>query len=69
MGTFEDIGTNRLEMNTLFYVGVLGVLGFNQDFKMLMQNGFTRKYIFIATLSMFCFISGTMALVDMVAGN
>ena len=36
---------------------------------MLIQNGFTRKYIFIATLSMFGFISGTMALIDTIVGN
>lgn len=46
MGTFEDVGTNCLEINTLIYVCVLGVLGFNEDFKMLIQNGFTRKYIY-----------------------
>ena len=69
MGTFEDVGTNCLEMNTLIYIGILGVLGFKDDFKMLIQNGFTRKYIFIETISMFCFISGTMALVDTIVGN
>lgn len=69
MGTFEDVGTNCLEINTLVYIGILGVLGFKEDFKMLIQNGFTRKYIFIATISMFCFISGTMALIDTIAGN
>ena len=45
MGTFEDVGTNCLEINTLVYIGILGVLGFKEDFKMLIQNGFTRKYI------------------------
>ena len=46
MGTFEDVGTNCLELNTLVYISILGVLGFNEDFKMLIQNGFTRKYIY-----------------------
>lgn len=69
MGTFEDVGTNCLEKNTLIYIGILGVLGFKDDFKMLIQNGFTRKYIFIATLSMFGFISVTMALIDTIVGN
>ena len=69
MGTFEDVGTNWLEINTLIYIGILGVLGFKEDFKMLLQNGFTRKYIFTATLSMFGFISGTMALIDTIVGN
>lgn len=69
LGTFEKVGTNILEMNTMIYVGILGVLGFKEDFKMLIQNGFTRKYIFAATLAMFCFISGTMAFIDTVVGN
>lgn len=68
-GNFEDIGTNSIEMNSIIYVGVLGVLGLRQDFKMVIQNGFTRKYIFIATLSMFCFISGIMAVIDTAVGN
>lgn len=69
MGSFEEVGTNGLEINTLIYVGILGVLGFREDFKMLIQNGFTRKYIFVATFSMFCFMSGIMAFVDAVMGN
>ena len=68
-GSLELVGTNCLEVNSLVYVGILGALGFKEDFRMLIQNGFTRKYIFIATLSMFGFISGTMALVDAVVGN
>lgn len=68
-GSFEEAGTNALEMNTLIYIGVLGVLGFKEDFKMLLQNGFTRKYIFIASLTMFGFISGIMALFDTITGN
>lgn len=69
MGTFKNVGTNCLELNTLVYISILGVLGFKEDFKMLIQNGFTRKYIYIATIAMFCFISGTMAFVDTVVGN
>lgn len=68
-GGVEEVGTNLLEVNTLIYVGILGALGFHEDFKMMIQNGFIRKYIFIATISMFCFISGTMALVDTIVGN
>lgn len=69
LGSFKEMGINCLEINTLIYVGILGVLGFREDFKMLIQNGFTRKYIFAGTFSMFCFISGIMALVDTVMGN
>lgn len=68
-GSFENIGTDCLEINTLFFVSILGVLGFKEDFKTLIQNGFTRKYIFIAALSLFSFMSGIMAFVDTVVGN
>ena len=68
-GSFENVGTNTLEINSLIYVGILGALGYKQDFKMLIQNGFTRKMIFGATLSMFFFICGSMALIDTIVGN
>lgn len=68
-GAMEHVGSNCLEINTMIYAAVLGVLGFHEDFKMLIQNGFTRRYIYLATLSMFAFISGIMALVDTVMGN
>ena len=48
-GSFENVGTNCLEINTLFFVSILGALGFKEDFKTLIQNGFTRKYIFKAS--------------------
>lgn len=69
MGSFEEVGVATLEINTAIYVGVLGVLGFNQDFKMLIQNGFTRKMIFTATFFMFCFTSGIMAAIDTIVSN
>lgn len=69
VGSSEQVGTNCLEINSLIFVGVLGVLGFQEDFKMLIQNGFTRRYIFLATFSLFTFISAIMALVDTVVGN
>ncbi len=68
-GSFEGIGTNCLEINTVVYSGILGVLGFREDFKMLLQNGFSRKYIFLATISLFAFICGIMSLVDTLVGN
>lgn len=68
-GSMEHVGSNCLEINTMIYAAVLGVLGFHEDFKMLIQNGFTRRYIYLATVSMFAFISGIMALVDTVMGN
>lgn len=68
-GDMEKIGTNGLELNSMIYVGILGVFGFKEDFKMLIQNGFTRKYIFLATLSLFAFTSAIMAAVDTIVGN
>lgn len=68
-GKSRTLGVGALEANTLIYVGVVGVLGVKEDFKMLIQNGFTRKYIFIGAFAMFAFISGIMALVDTAVGN
>lgn len=52
------------EMACMIYLGILGSLGFNEDFKFFMQNGFTRKSILIGTLGMFTLISLLMAIVD-----
>ena len=68
-GDSEVRGTISLEVNSMVYVGILGVLGFKEDFKMLMQNGFTRKYIFIATLSLFAFISSILSLIDTIVSR
>ncbi len=65
--TSSNVGA--LEVNTLVYVGILGVLGFKEDFKMLMQHGFTRKYIYIGALSLFAYVSAILAFIDTVAGN
>lgn len=66
---FESIGSNCLEMNSLIFVGIFGVLGFTEDFKMLIQNGFTRKYIYLSTVSLFTFMAGVMAFIDTVVGQ
>ncbi len=68
-GDFEQIGTNALEVNSMVYVGILGIMGFKEDFRMLIQNGFTRKYIYLSTFSLFVFVSAIMALVDTILGN
>lgn len=69
VNTAEEVGTNCLEFNTLIYVGILGGLGAKEDFRMLIQNGFTRRCIFLAAASMFAFICGVMALVDTAVGQ
>lgn len=65
----ENVTVSCFEFNTIVYVGILGILGYNEDFKMLIQNGFIRKYIFGATVIMFFFISSVMAFVDTILGN
>lgn len=64
-----EVGTNCVEINTVIFVGVVGVLGFKEDFKMLIQHGFVRKYILFGTFSMFLCISGVMALIDTIVGT
>lgn len=63
-GHLGDAVFNGTEMACMIYLGVLGSLGFNEDFKFFMQNGFTRKSILIGTFGMFTFISLLMAFVD-----
>lgn len=65
----DKVGVSCFEFNTMVYVGILGILGYNEDFKMMIQNGFIRKYIFGATVIMFLFISSVMGLVDTILGN
>lgn len=68
-GSLKDMSASCLEGNTFIYVGFLGVLGFKEDFKMLIQNGFTRKCIFLSTFALFTFVSAIMALVDTIIGR
>lgn len=65
----ENVGSNVLEVSTIVFVSIMGVLGYKEDFKALIQNGYTRKYIFLSTIYMFVFITGAMALIDTVIGN
>ncbi len=65
----NETGSNVLEVSTVVFVSVMGVLGYKEDFKALIQNGYTRKYIFFSTICMFVFITGTMALIDTIIGN
>lgn len=65
----EEIGSNALEFSSVIFISVIGVLGYKKDFKALIQNGYTRKYIFGATICMFTLLAGTMALIDTIIGN
>ena len=48
-GSFENVGTNCLEINTLFFVSILGALGFIEDNKTLHTQGRAR-----ASSSLYC---------------
>lgn len=65
----NEIGSNCLEFSALVFVSIIGAFGFKEDFKALIQNGFTRKYIFLSTICMFVLLAGTMALIDTIIGN
>lgn len=65
----NETGSNTLEFSSVVFVSVIGVLGYKEDFKALLQNGYTRKYIFGATVCMFTLLAGTMALIDTIIGN
>ncbi len=70
--TYLIVATNvfgALEFNSVVYVSIFAILGFKEDFKMLIQHGFTRKYIFLGSLSMFAFVSAILAAVDTVMGS
>ena len=65
----NETGSNTLEFSSVVFVSVIGVLGYKEDFKALLQNGYTRKYIFGATVCMFTLLAGTLALIDTIIGN
>ncbi len=68
-GGRELAGSNGLEFSSMIYMGVMAGLGSRDDFKMMIQNGFTRTYIFLSTFSGFAFIAAVMAAIDTAAGN
>ncbi len=58
-----------LEMNTMILVGIIGILHLQEDFRMLLQNGFTRTCIFLAAIVHFAFIAGMLSMVDTAGGQ
>ena len=68
-GHFEDAGTSCLDMNSLVFLSIISSVGFTEDFRMHIQNGFTRKYIFIGTTSLFAAMALTMSLIDTLVAN
>ena len=65
----KHMGSNGLEISSVVFVSVLGILSYREDFKELIQNGYTRKYIYLSNICMFLVVCGTMALIDTIVGN
>lgn len=65
----DNVGYSGFEVSSIVFVCIMGVFGFQEDYKALIQNGFTRRYIFLATLGMFAAMCGLMALIDTATGN
>lgn len=53
-----------MEFSCFIYLAIVGTLGFTEDFYMFIQNGFTRKKIFLANTVMFLFVSLIMSIID-----
>ena len=53
----------------MIFVFIFGTLGFGEDFKMLLQNGFTRRVHFVAALVLFVVTAMLLALVDTLAAR
>ena len=71
---FSDDKTVRfpldcLEMNSIVFLMIFAGIGFYNDFKMLLQNGFIRKYILISNVSTFIIVEFVMSCIDTVIGN
>ncbi|MED9780673.1 MAG: hypothetical protein UGE23_04670, partial [Peptococcaceae bacterium] len=58
-----------LETCAMIFVFIFGALGFCEDFKMLLQNGFTRRVHFVAALVLFVVTAMLLALVDTLAAR
>lgn len=64
MGTDSSVYFSGMEVSCFIYLAITGSLTFSEDFKMFIQNGFTRKNIFLANITMFTFLSVIMSIID-----
>ncbi len=58
-----------MEICSVIFIFIFGILGFQEDFKMFLQNGFTRRCIFVAVLTFFILSALLLALVDSLAAS
>ncbi len=65
----ENVSFSSMEFNSVFFLCFCGAFTFQDDFKLFIQNGMTRKMIFKSFLCEFFFISALMALVETAIGT
>ncbi len=64
-----ESNSSGAEMASAVFVSIMGALSFKEDFKAFLQNGFTRRFIFLSTFCSFLLASAAMALIDTLLGN
>ncbi len=64
----SSIRSNTPEVSTAVFISIMSVLSFKADFKALLQNGYTRRYIFLSTELMFAALALLMAVIDTAIG-
>lgn len=68
-GNFNmNVHTSGVEMTTMIYIAVVGLTSFRDPFRMLLQNGATRKNFFVSLLVSAFGFAGVAALVDTIIG-
>lgn len=59
--------TVSIESSSAVYIGIFGSLGYKADFKALIQNGFTRKYIYCSTAFSLISLCAILSVLDTLA--
>lgn len=53
-----------LEFCSMIFIFIFGLLSFQEDFKLFLQNGFTRRQIFFAESTMLVQVAALLAIID-----
>lgn len=64
----ENVSFSNMEFNSIVFLCFCGVMTFQDDFKLFIQNGMTRKMIFQSFVCEFLCVAALMALVESVVG-
>ena len=64
----EKNDLTSVELYSVFFAGIIALGYCPEDFKNLLQNGFTRKYIFISTVIMILCVSAIIAFINTIIG-